>query len=102
ASPSQPAVGASSRSRKLPDNSTGPAARQLAAGLTMSADLLLGDVPHHRHRPRQPTRDAVLAIGAERLVLTEHDVARLVHDAVLHGHGDLLLLVGIDLARVGR
>ncbi len=36
--------------------------------------LLLGDVPHHRHGAGQPAADAVLAVGAERLVLPEHDV----------------------------
>src|SRR5882757_11540562 len=102
ASPIPPVAGAKSRWRKPPDGrAIGPAAADSSPPTPMMwRALLLGDVPHHRHRAGEPAREAVLAVGAEGLVLAEHDVHALVHHAVLHGHGDLLLLVGIDLAGV--
>src|SRR5882672_11015373 len=62
------------------------------------ASILLGDVPPHRHRAGEPARDAVLAVGAEGLVLAQHDISALGHHAVGDRKCDLLALVGIALA----
>src|SRR6267154_6807423 len=66
------------------------------------ASILLGDVPPHRHRAGEPARDAILAVGAEGLVLAQHGISGLVHDAVGDGERDLLALVGIALAAISR
>src|SRR5690242_9800294 len=104
ASPKPRGVGASSRSPRRRSRSA--ASRQWpgapSPGGAPAGLLLLADVPPHRSRRLQPAFDAVLAIGAERLVLAEHDILRLIHHAVGNGERDRLLLVGVGLAGKGR
>src|SRR5687768_768215 len=61
---------------------------------------LLLDVPEHRRRSLQPAVDAVLAIGAEGLVLADDEVVTLLHHAVLNLERQLLLERLIGGARV--
>src|SRR5262249_13011457 len=77
-----------------PESGMREAQRQRAS----RAALFFRDVPPYRHGTGKPARDAVLAVGAERLVLAEHGIVAAVHDAVGHGERDLLLLLRIAFA----